>query len=337
MVDPILEAFGVAPAANLDLLVEGQRLADLTARSVSGIDRLLRADPCDALIVQGDTTTAFGAALAAFSQQVPVVHVEAGLRTGDVTAPFPEEMNRRLITQLAALNLAPTRIAAENLKREGVADDRVVITGNTVIDALHWAVAKASPPSDPALTAIEQDERSLVLVTAHRREAWDGGLAAAAEGIAEFARTSDALVVVPLHRNPIVRSALVPILGKIDNVRLVEPLDYMPFCRLMARSALIITDSGGIQEEAPSLGVPVIVLRDVTERPEAVDAGAAVIVGTDPKRIVAEAARALRGEKFDRQTRNLYGDGAAAVRSVDALTWFFGDGPRPSDFSPSDD
>jgi UDP-N-acetylglucosamine 2-epimerase (non-hydrolysing) len=238
---------------------------------------------------------------------------------------------------LASLHLAPTARAANNLRREGVDADHIVITGNTVIDALRWAVQHAPAPVDPQLVAIEADERPLVLCTVHRREAWDEGLTNAAMAIATIARERDVLVVVPLHPNPVVQAAVLPSLQDLKNVVVVEPLDYLAFSRLLQRARLVLTDSGGIQEEAPSLGVPVLVLRDVTERPEAVEAGAACIVGTDAGRIATEALRLLGDDEAHRAMAsvvNPYGDGRAAVRSVDALQWFFGDGDRPADFSP---
>ncbi|MEY2458932.1 MAG: hypothetical protein QOG30_762 [Acidimicrobiaceae bacterium] len=337
MVDPMLEVFGITPAADLALLAPRQRLADITVRALRGLDEVLERDRPDALVVQGDTTTAFAGALAALYHQVPVVHVEAGLRTGNWLSPYPEEANRKLIGQLASLHLAPTARAANNLRREGVDADHIVITGNTVIDALRWAVQHAPAPVDPQLVAIEADERPLVLCTVHRREAWDEGLTNAAMAIATIARERDVLIVVPLHPNPVVQAAVLPSLQDLKNVVVVEPLDYLAFSRLLQRARLVLTDSGGIQEEAPSLGVPVLVLRDVTERPEAVEAGAACIVGTDAGRIATEALRLLGDDEAHRAMAsvvNPYGDGRAAVRSVDALQWFFGDGDRPADFSP---
>lgn len=334
MLDPILGAFQIEPSQDLDVLVHGQPLADLTARALTGIDRLLTREPCDAVLIQGDTTTAFAAALAAFYHQVPVAHVEAGLRTGNPMLPYPEEANRRLISTLAALHLAPTSSAATNLEREAVSPARIVVTGNTVVDALQWATAHASPPTDPALIAIEADQRPLVLFTLHRREAWAHGARDAARAVARIAAEADVLVVVPLHRNPIVRDAMTPVLKGAENIRLLEPLDYLPFCRLMARSTVILTDSGGIQEEAPSLGVPVLVLRDETERPEAIACGAAMLVGTDPERITTEARRVLhRGANVESRV-NPYGDGRAAARTVAALLWFLGRGDRPDAFNP---
>ena len=337
MVDPVLDAFGIAPAADLALLAPRQRLADVTVRALSGLDHVLELDRPDALVVQGDTTTAFAGALAALYHRVPVAHVEAGLRTGNWLSPYPEEANRKLIGQLASLHLAPTARAADNLRREGVADEHIVVTGNTVIDALRWAIEHAPAPVDPRLIEIESDPRPLVLFTVHRREAWDDGLANAAKAIATIARERDVLIVVPLHPNPVVQEAVLPSVEDLDNVVVVEPLNYLPFCRLLRRARLVLTDSGGIQEEAPSLGVPVLVLRDVTERPEAVEAGAACVVGTDAGHIATEALRLLDDDEAHRAMANVvnpYGDGRATVRCVDALQWFFGDGDRPADFSP---
>ena len=337
MVAPVLDVFGIVPTADLALLGHRQRLADITVRALGGLDQVLERDRPDALVVQGDTTTAFAGALAALYHRVPVVHVEAGLRTGNWLSPYPEEANRKLIGQLAALHLAPTVRAANNLRREGVVDERIVVTGNTVIDALRWALEHAPEPVDPRLIAIESDPRPLVLFTVHRREAWDQGLANAAKAIATLAHECDVLIVVPLHLNPVVQEAVLPSLQDLDNVVVLEPLDYLAFCRLLRRARLVLTDSGGIQEEAPSLGVPVLVLRDVTERLEAVEAGAALVVGTDVRNIATEAQRLLTDDDAHRSMANVvnpYGDGRAAARSVDALQWFFGDGDRPEDFSP---
>ncbi|MEY2450433.1 MAG: hypothetical protein QOD92_7 [Acidimicrobiaceae bacterium] len=337
MVDPVLDLFGIVPAADLALLAERQGLAAITTRALTGLDELLEDDPPDALIVQGDTTTAFAGALAALYHRVPVAHVEAGLRTGNWLSPYPEESNRKLIGQLASLHLAPTPRAADNLRREGVADEHIVVTGNTIIDALRWAIDHAPAPTDRRLVAVESDPRPLVLFTVHRREAWDEGLANAATALATIARECDVLIVAPLHPNPIVQDAVLPALAGLDNVVVVEPLDYLAFSRLLQRARLVLTDSGGIQEEAPSLGVPVLVLRDVTERPEAVDAGAALVVGTDAQDIAREALRLLHDDDAHRSMANVvnpYGDGRAATRSVDALQWYFGQRERPDDFSP---
>jgi UDP-N-acetylglucosamine 2-epimerase (non-hydrolysing) len=338
MVDPMLEAFEIEPRIDLALLQPGQSLAGITSRALDGLDGVLSSAPADALMVQGDTTTAFAAALTAFYHQVPVIHLEAGLRTGDARNPYPEETNRCLITQLTTLHLAPTARAAANLRAESVPDDQIVVTGNTVIDALQWAVAQ--PIGDTELAVLERDPRPLVLFTVHRRESWAEGLDKVAEAMVRIAADGDVVVVLPIHRNPVVRDAVLPRLQGLDNVVVIEPLSYVPFCRLLQRARVVVTDSGGIQEEAPSLGVPVLVLRDVTERPEAVDAGVARLVGTDPDRIAAEVHRLVHDDAAHHAmatVTNPYGDGAAAPRAVDAVEWFFGTRSRPDDFIPGGD
>jgi UDP-N-acetylglucosamine 2-epimerase (non-hydrolysing) len=267
-----------------------------------------------------------------------VVHLEAGLRTNDPTSPFPEEINRRLTTQLSALHLAPTRTSRANLIAENVDPRRVVVTGNTVIDALHWTVSVRQPYGDEQLQVdLNESDRPVLLVTAHRRESWGApmeGIGRAVRRIAE--RHPEYLVVVPIHRNPIVRDAVLPRLAGIENVRVVEPLPYGEFCRLMDRSTLILTDSGGVQEEGPSLGKPVLVMRDTTERPEAVEAGTVRLVGTDEENIVAAVCELMEDPAaYQRMAHavNPYGDGQAAARSVAAIRHFFGLGPPAPEFS----
>jgi UDP-N-acetylglucosamine 2-epimerase (non-hydrolysing) len=291
----------------------------------------------DAVVVQGDTTTTFVGALAAFYQGLPVVHVEAGLRTGDPTSPFPEEMNRRLTSQLTTLHLAPTQTSKENLLREGVAADRVFVTGNTVIDALLWTVDRRVAYGDPVLDDIDRHPGPVLVVTAHRRESWAVGMASIGKAIAEIAREAPDLVVVfPIHKNPVVRDAIVPEVEGLTNVRIIEPLAYGGFARLMQRATVILTDSGGIQEEGPSLGKPVLVMRDTTERPEAVAAGTARLVGTDRAVIVAEVLRLLRDPAaYDAMANavNPYGDGRAAYRTIGALSHLLLGGPPPAEFA----
>jgi UDP-N-acetylglucosamine 2-epimerase (non-hydrolysing) len=340
MVDPMLDAFGIEPAVDLELLEPGQSLTRVTVRALEGLAGVLDRRSADAVVVQGDTTTAFAGALAGFYARVPAVHVEAGLRTGDLANPYPEEANRRLITQVTSLHLAPTAGAANNLIAAGVAHDSIVITGNTVIDALRWAVAEREEASDrdPAIAALDGDARRLVLFTVHRRESWAEGLAKVATAMARIAEDEDVVVVIPIHRNPIVRDALLPPLEGLRNVVVVEPLPYVAFARLMARARVIVTDSGGIQEEAPSLGVPVLVLRDVTERPEAVAAGVVRVIGTDPVTIATEVRRLVHDDDAHREmarVTNPYGDGKGASRCADAILWYLGRGDRPEDFTPS--
>ena len=297
MVDQMLALFGVTPDADLNLMAHGQSLSDIAARVVTAVGTVVRDVSPSAVVVQGDTTTAMASALAAFHERVPVAHVEAGLRTGDRYSPFPEEVNRRLITQLATLHLAPTRNAVDNLLAEGVSATTIRLTGNTIVDALLWAVdTRATYEGDAAarLAALEHDERKVLLVTAHRRESWESGLARIARAVTELVRRHPDLVVVfPAHRNPLVRREMLPRLGCHDRVIVTEPLHYGSFARLLKRSDLILTDSGGIQEEGVTLGKPTLVARDTTERPEGLEANGIRLVGTDPDRIVPEVGALL--------------------------------------------
>ena len=293
-----------------------------------------------AVLVHGDTSSAFGAALASFHLGIPVVHVEAGLRagTGNMT-PFPEELNRRLIARIAALHLAPTATNQENLVRENVPIKQIYVTGNSAIDALHWASGLAVPFVNPAIQEMFDSGRRLVLVTAHRRESWGDGLHGIGQAVARLAEAHpDVAYVLPLHPNPRVRSTLRPLLDGYPNVLLCEPVSYGEFARLLARCHLAITDSGGIQEEAPALGKPVLVTRDVTERVEGVDAGTLALVGTDPDRIFAVADRLLCDPvayAAMADAPNPYGDGQAAARIVAALEYMQDGGVAPAPFGSS--
>ena len=337
MLDPVLEFFGIEAHHDLDLLRPGQTLTEVTTGALTGLSALLEEERPDVVLVQGDTTTTLAAALAGYYHRVPVAHVEAGLRTGDRYSPFPEEINRRVVSQVASLHLAPTQAAARNLVREGVGRAAVVVTGNTVVDALLWAVEHAGPYREPALQGIDEDERRVLLVTAHRRESWGEQLREIGEALAELARRDpDLLVVFPIHRNPVVSEAVLPPLERLENVRVVEPLPYGEFVRLLERAHVVLTDSGGIQEEAPTFGKPVIVMREVTERPEAVHAGSTAVVGTSRTKIVASVRRLLDDpEAYASMTprRNPYGDGHAAERCVAAITSFLGLGAPPEEFS----
>ncbi len=326
MLDQVDRLFRIAPDHDLDLMSHGQTLAGVFSRVLAGIDRILAADPPDAVVVQGDTTTSTAAALAAFYRQVPVVHLEAGLRSGDLTRPFPEEANRKITTQVAALHLAPTPANRANLLREGVPDEQVVVVGNTVIDALHWAVEAQVPFTDPALEALvapRSSARRILLVTCHRRENWGEPLVRVGQTLAALARCyPDVTVVLPVHRNPTVRRALLPAVVGIENVLVTEPLVYGEFVRLMAASHLVLSDSGGVQEEAPALGVPALIMRDTTERPEALTTGGVALVGTDPATIWDETTRLLDDEIAHRAARSTvspYGDGTAAEQSLAAI------------------
>jgi UDP-N-acetylglucosamine 2-epimerase (non-hydrolysing) len=280
------------------------------------------------------------AALAGFYRRVPVVHLEAGLRTGDVLSPYPEEMNRRLTSQLASLHLAPTHNARANLLGEGVKPDSVVVTGNTVIDALHWTVGRRVPYRVQELAALDTDPRKVLLVTAHRRESWGEPMAAIGAALADLALSEpELLIVLPIHPNPRVRQALLPAVTGLGNVLVVEPLAYGEFARLLNRATIVLTDSGGVQEEAPSLGKPVLVMRDTTERPEAVAAGTARLVGTDRDQIVANVRSLLHdGDAYAAMANavNPYGDGRAAERSCRAIARFLGLEATVDEFMPAD-
>lgn len=331
MLDQVLEVFGVRPDTDLDLMAPNQGLAELTSRLLVGVDRHLAEVRPAAVVVQGDTTTAFAASLAAFYRRIPVAHVEAGLRTGNPLSPFPEETNRVLIGRMASLHFAATRRAADNLRAEGVPEDRVFVTGNTVVDALLATVGKvrAVPPAIPGLDeATLARAGKLVVVTGHRRESFGPGFEAICRAIRRIAEAfPSVLVVYPVHLNPNVREPVFRLLSNLPNVRLIEPLDYLSFVRLMDAAWLLLTDSGGIQEEAPSLGKPVLVMRDTTERPEAVEAGVARLVGASEEAIYTAAAElisndAVRAGMTGRP--NPFGDGHASERIADALIDFVG-------------
>jgi len=339
MLDQVNEVFGITPHYDLDIHEPGQTLTDITTRALTGVRRLLADQAPDAVVVQGDTTTVFAAALAAFYEKIPVFHLEAGLRTGDVYAPYPEEINRRLATRLAALHLAPTATSRANLLAEDVDPSSVVVTGNTVIDALLWAVACRLDYGDPALAALDAAPGPVLLVTAHRRESWGAPLRAVGRALARIARSHpDLRIVFPIHRNPLVRDAVLPAIGRLANVTVTEPLPYGGFSRLMNRATVILTDSGGVQEEGPSLGKPVLVMRETTERPEAVHAGTVRLVGTDEDLIAAMVGRLLTDADAYAAMANAvnpYGDGLAAQRSVAAIAHYFGEGPAAEEFDSS--
>jgi UDP-N-acetylglucosamine 2-epimerase (non-hydrolysing) len=338
IVDQVHGMFGISPDHDLDVIRPKQSLDGLTGRVLSRLTEVLHAERPDAVIVQGDTTSAFAGALAAFYQRIPVVHVEAGLRTDDIYSPFPEEANRRLTSQIATLHLAPTPASEANLLRDGIKADQIVVTGNTVIDALFSAVRQQVPYGSPELEAVDRENSPVLLVTAHRRESWGQGMRDVADAVSRLARMHpDLKVVLPVHPNPAVRETLLPVLDGLSNVLTVEPLDYGAFSRMLRRSTVVLTDSGGVQEEAPSLGKPVLVMRDTTERPEAVAAGTARLVGTDSDHIVEQVGSLLTSERAYREMANAvnpYGDGHAARRTVDAITHEYGLGPRPQPWQP---
>jgi UDP-N-acetylglucosamine 2-epimerase (non-hydrolysing) len=339
MLDQVNTLFGIVPDHDLDIIQPRQGLHEITMRALGGLTEAIRAERPDAVVVQGDTTTSFVAGLAAFYEQVPVVHVEAGLRTSDRYNPFPEEINRRLTSQLTTLHLAPTPTSRANLLAEGVDPAGVTVTGNTVIDALLEVVGRRIPRTDPALAVLDEDPgRRMVLVTSHRRESWGEPMARTARALARLARDfPDVLYVLPAHLNPTVREVLLPLLRGLDNVVVTEPLSYSDFALTMDAGTIMLTDSGGVQEEAPSLGKPVLVLRDTTERPEAVDAGTVRLVGTDEDLIVASVTELLTDQAAYRSMAhavNPYGDGKASERTVQAIEHLFGLGERPEDFTP---
>ena len=323
MLDQVLTAFQVTPDYDLDVMRPGQSLAQTTSRILSQLEPVLAAERPDMVLVQGDTTTTLAGALAAFYQRIPVGHVEAGLRTFDLAQPFPEEMNRVVTTRLAALHFAPTALAAGRLAAEGVAADRICITGNSGIDAVLYvrdALAAGTVPA-PQWTALDA-AKQLIVVTAHRRESFGAGFEQICRAIVRLARRSDVQIAYPVHRNPNVMEPVFRMLADEPNILLMEPLDYVPFVDLMRRAALILTDSGGIQEEGPSLGKPILVLREKTERPEAVEAGTVKLVGTAEDVIVREASRLLDSpEERLRMSRvhNPYGDGEASRRIAGAI------------------
>jgi UDP-N-acetylglucosamine 2-epimerase (non-hydrolysing) len=337
MLRQTLDFFGLEPDVDLDLQQDGQTLTDLTGRALAGLTPVMASVAPDVVVVQGDTTSTFTGALAAFYAGIQVAHLEAGLRTHDLRSPHPEEGNRRLTGVLSALHLAATPWAKQNLVAEGVNPATIVVTGNTVIDALHLAVNRQEPYGDPELERIHRDPAAIVLITSHRRESWGEPMERIGRAIASLAQAHpDVNFVFPIHRNPVVRASVTPSVAAISNVHLVEPLGYGSFTRLMDRSTVVLTDSGGVQEEAPSLGKPVLVMRETTERPEAVEAGCAILVGTDVDRIVSETSALLTQPDVlaaRSKVRNPYGDGKACQRSVAALRHLLGDGPRADDFT----
>lgn len=327
LVPPMLANFGLRAEVELSAMTPAQGLSSLMARLLDGIDPVLDALRFDWVIVQGDTTTAAAGALAAFHRRVPVAHVEAGLRTGDLASPFPEEANRQIIGRLADLHLAPTPAARAALLREGIAAEAIEVTGNTVVDALQWAAGRLSPDGAPPVQASEllrfAGARPFVLVTGHRRESFAGGLVAVCEGLTRLARAYPGIdFVYPVHLNPHVQSAVHGALGGLGNVHLIEPVEYFTAVWLVQHCMFVITDSGGLQEEAPEFRKPVIVTRTATERTEGVTAGCAVLVGYDADLLVATARRWLDDAAAYAAAcprYNPYGDGRASARCVAAL------------------
>ena len=327
MLDQVVDLFQLPVDYDLDIMKQGQSLYDITDRVLLGLKEVLEKEKPDLVLVHGDTTTTFSATLAAFYQQIDVGHVEAGLRTGNIYSPFPEEANRRLTSVLTALHFAPTETARQNLLKENQKDDHIFTVGNSVIDALLATVKKDYVFEDKELQEIEEHKR-IILVTMHRRENLGEPMRNVYRALRRLVQTvPDTEVVFPVHRNPLVRQAVKEVLDGVPGIHLVDPMEYEPFTNLMARSAIILTDSGGIQEEAPSLGKPVLVLRDTTERPEAVASGTVKLVGTDEDKVYNTAYKLLTDEEAYREMAesiNPYGDGHTSERIVQAILYFYG-------------
>ena len=328
MLDQVLNLFQIKPDHDLDIMAAGQTLFDITSRAMMGLDKVLQEEKPDIVLVHGDTTTTFAGALASYYHQVSVGHVEAGLRTHNKYSPFPEEMNRKLTGSIADLHFAPTDTSEQNLLAESVDSERIFVTGNTVIDALHKTVDDDFQFEDEVLQGIDFKNKRIVLLTTHRRENLGEPMRhvyrAMRRLVDEF---EDVEIVFPVHKNPKVREVVQEELGGLSKVHLIDPLDYEPFANLMHRSHLILTDSGGVQEEAPALGKPVLVLRDTTERPEAVAAGTVKLIGTDEKVVYDEAKLLLTdGEEYSRMSEacNPYGDGKASQRIIQAILYHYG-------------
>ena len=326
MLDQVLQIAGIAPDHDLDLMQPDQSLDALTAALLTGLGRVMDDERPDWVVVQGDTATAMTAAIAAYYRKIPVAHVEAGLRSGNIHHPWPEEVNRKVIGAITALHCAPTETAAEALRRENVDPATIHVTGNTVIDALHWITARIAEQPDLAGGLVDLERRfagkRIVGVTSHRRENFGDGMEAIAEAIRRLAARPDVAVIFPVHLNPNVRAVMNERLGGLANVALIEPLDYPHFARLLDVATLMLSDSGGVQEEAPALGKPVLVMRETTERPEGIEAGSARLVGTDADRIVAEAERLLDNPAAYAamaRAHNPFGDGRSAARIVELL------------------
>ncbi len=328
MLDQVLDLFEICPDYDLNIMKPGQSLTDVTCHVLQGLDPILKEFSPDLVLVHGDTSTCMTASLAAFYRQIPVGHVEAGLRTGNIYSPWPEEMNRKLTGAIASHHFAPTQGAYKNLSREGVSEEMITVTGNTVIDALLDVTNKITIDSLLRQTLSEQfsflnSDKRLVLVTGHRRENFGTGFEDICRALKNIVESHpDVEVLYPVHLNPKVQEPVARILGETKGIHLIAPQDYLPFIYLMTRTHIILTDSGGIQEEAPSLGKPVLVMRDTTERPEAVDAGTVKLVGTDTDKIVTEVGLLLRDDNaYERmsQANNPYGDGKASMRIVSVI------------------
>lgn len=337
MLDQVLDLFQITPDYDLDIMSQGQTLYDITTKSLMGLKDVLAKEKPDLVLVHGDTTTTFAGALASYYQQVPVGHVEAGLRTGNIYSPFPEEMNRKLTGAIAAIHFAPTATAKANLLKENVNPSHIYVTGNTVIDALMTTVAGDYDFGDD-LKDVEFQNHRVILLTTHRRENLGEPMRHIYKALRRIIEEiPDTEIVFPVHRNPLVRKVVEEELAGVDRIHLIDPMEYEPFANLMSLSSLVLTDSGGIQEEAPSLGKPVLVLRNTTERPEAVEAGTVRLIGTDKDVVYAETKRLLTDQDaYDAMSNavNPYGDGKASQRIVQAILHVFaGEEAVPDDFS----
>lgn len=326
MLDQVLDLFSIETDYDLDIMQSGQSLSDITVRVLKGLEKVYKIEQPDLVLVHGDTSTTFVGALASFYNQIKIGHVEAGLRTHNKYSPFPEEMNRHLTGVLADLNFAPTYFSRENLLKENIPEEKIFITGNTVIDALLQIVDGNYEFQNQILKKINFKQKKVILLTAHRRENLGQPMENIFKAIKEIIkREQDVEVIFPVHLNPIVREIANKILGDVKGVHLIEPLDYEPFANLMARSYIIMTDSGGVQEEAPALGKPVLVLRDTTERPEAINAGTVEKVGTDREKIVTTASKLFVEEEYSKMANaiNPYGDGKASQRILQRILYEF--------------
>lgn len=340
MLDQVNELFGIVADHDLNIIQPRQTLNGVLTRTISGLDTLFNTDRPDAVIVQGDTTTTTAGALAAFYVGIPVIHAEAGLRSFNLFSPFPEEANRKMTSQVTSLHLAPTEQSRENLLREAVPQEDIVVTGNTVIDALLDVAEKVVPFSDEQLEHAAASGREVLLVTTHRRENQGAAMEGVGRALARLStRYPEKLIVLPAHRNPVVREAILPALSGHENVIVTEPLPYGEFTRLMNLATVVLTDSGGVQEEAPSLGKPVLVMRENTERPEAVESGTVRLIGTEEDSVVEEVCALFDDQgAYDAMAHavNPYGDGHAAARTIAAVESLFGLGDRLPDFVPRD-
>lgn len=337
MLDQVLHLFSITPDYDLNIMSAGQTLYDVTTKALLGLKDVLEEAKPDVVLVHGDTTTTFAGALAAFYQEIPVGHVEAGLRTGNIYSPFPEEMNRKLTGSLTTYHFSPTSSAEKNLLKENISSEHLYVTGNTVIDALRTTVKEGYHFEEELLNSLDYEQKRIILVTTHRRENLGEPMRHVYRAIRRLVHEFDDIeVVFPVHRNPKVRSIVAEELGDTERVHLIEPLEYEPFANLMARSYLLMTDSGGIQEEAPALGKPVLVLRNTTERPEAVTAGTVKLVGTDEEAVFMTARRLLSDKEAYASMANSvnpYGDGEASRRIIEALRFeLLNSGKRPDRF-----